>query len=350
MDPVSQAIVGSTAAQTVSSRRKIVAFSLLGAAAGMAPDLDILIRSDADPLLFLKYHRQFTHSLVFIPFGALLVAMVLHWPFRRTLRFRESWLACLLGYATHGLLDACTSYGTQLFWPFSDHRVSWNVVSVIDPIFTLPVLFFVLLAGVRKRRAFTVAAVAWTVGYLLLGLAQQERASVAAERSAREQGHEPARLSVKPAFGNIVLWKVIYEHEGYYHVNAVRTLRDVRWCPGTRIEELDVARQLPELHPSTQQARDIERFRWFSKDYLALRAGDDLIMDIRYSTVPNEVEPLWGVRIDRSAPDTRVEWWARRDTDARQRAQMRALLAGEGCAPLPRSQDARAASGANRLK
>jgi len=334
MDPVSQAVVGSTFAQTVSPREKIVAFTLLGAVAGMAPDLDVLIRSSTDPLLFLKFHRQFTHSLVFIPFGALFVATALHWLFRRTLSFRESWLACLLGYATHGLLDACTSYGTQLFWPLSDHRVSWNVVSVVDPIFTLPVLGLVVCAAFRKRRAFTFAALTWAIGYLLLGLAQQERAATAAERVAREQGHVPAHLSVKPAFANIVLWKVIYEHEGRYHVNAVRALGDVRWCPGVQVEKLDMERQLPELSPASRQARDIERFRWFSQDYLSLRAADKLVVDVRYSAVPNEAEPLWGIRIDPSAPDERVEWWTRRDTDARQRARMRALLAGDGCKPL----------------
>jgi len=331
MDPISQAVVGSTAAQAVSSRQKILAFTLLGAAAGMAPDLDALIRSSTDPLLALKFHRQFTHSLLFIPFGALLVAAVLHWPFRHTLRFGESWLACLVGYATHGLLDGCTSYGTQLFWPFSDYRVSWNVVSVVDPVFTLPLLGFVVLAVWRRRRVFTVVAVVWAVAYLLLGLAQQERARAMAERVASERGHVPVRLSVKPGFGNIVLWKVIYEHEGRYHIDAVRALGDLRWCPGTQVKKLDVSQELPELHPASRQARDIERFRWFSQDYLSRRVADDLIIDVRYSAVPNEAEPLWGIRIDPTAPNTHVEWTTFRETDARQRARLRALLAGDGC-------------------
>jgi len=36
---------------------------MLGFLSGMAPDLDILIRSSTDPLLSLEYHRQFTHFL-----------------------------------------------------------------------------------------------------------------------------------------------------------------------------------------------------------------------------------------------------------------------------------------------
>ena len=42
----------------------------IGFLSGLAPDLDIFIRSESDPLLFLEFHRQFTHSLIFIPFVA----------------------------------------------------------------------------------------------------------------------------------------------------------------------------------------------------------------------------------------------------------------------------------------
>ena len=62
MDPVSQGAFGAIFAQTVSGRRKYIAGARLGCLAGLAPDLDILIRSSSDPLLRLEFHRQFTHS------------------------------------------------------------------------------------------------------------------------------------------------------------------------------------------------------------------------------------------------------------------------------------------------
>ena len=94
----------------------------------MAPDLDVLIRSSHDPLLFLEYHRQFTHSLFFIPVGALICALAFYPVTRRALSFRETWILSALGYATHGLLDACTTYGTLLLWPFSQERFAWHNV------------------------------------------------------------------------------------------------------------------------------------------------------------------------------------------------------------------------------
>ena len=151
MDPLSQAVLGATAAQSGASRKEVRVAAVVGLLGGMAPDLDVLIRSSRDPLLFLEYHRHFTHALAFIPVGSLLVAAACYVLFaRRHLSFGRTWLYAALGFATHGLLDACTTYGTQLLWPFSDARIAWNVISIIDPLFTVPILLLVVFAAARR--------------------------------------------------------------------------------------------------------------------------------------------------------------------------------------------------------
>ncbi len=161
MDPLSQASLGASLSQSFANdKSKQLSALVIGMLAGMAPDLDVLIRSAENPILFLEFHRQFTHSLIFIPFGALICALVFYsvmrsnwfhkkWPSAK-LSFPQVYLFSFLAYATHGLLDACTSYGTQLFWPFSTERFAWNTVSIIDPLFTFPVLILVLLSAYRK--------------------------------------------------------------------------------------------------------------------------------------------------------------------------------------------------------
>src|SRR5690606_16352280 len=134
MDPFSQAVLGASWAQSGARRVALRDAGLLGAVAGMAPDLDTLIQSRTDPLLFLEYHRHFTHALAFVPLGALVCAALLHPLVRARLKFRTTYLFCLLGFASHGLLDACTTYGTRLLWPFSDARIAWSIVAVIDPL------------------------------------------------------------------------------------------------------------------------------------------------------------------------------------------------------------------------
>ena len=121
MDPLSQAALGAAAAQSGGAGRVTHHALWIGALSGMAPDLDVFIRSDVDPLLALEYHRQFTHSLLFIPIGSLICAIVFYPLVRAQLHFKQVWLFSALGYGTHGLLDACTTYGTQLFGPSPTH-------------------------------------------------------------------------------------------------------------------------------------------------------------------------------------------------------------------------------------
>ncbi len=184
MDPVSQGALGATLAQsfakTSDKHERVKAATIMGCLGGLAPDLDILIFSPTDPLLFLEFHRQFTHSLAFLPFGALIVTFVMYRIVNRFtkagLAFSTAWLFCFLGYLTHGLLDACTTYGTQLFWPFSNERVAWNNVSIIDPLFTLPVLGLVITGVFRRNPLFGRIAMIWGITYLLLGVVQRDRA------------------------------------------------------------------------------------------------------------------------------------------------------------------------------
>ena len=78
MDPVTQGTLGAILPQALANKRTAVWATLCGLMGGLAPDLDVLIRSEHDPLLFLEYHRQFTHSLIFIPVGGSLVGLLLY--------------------------------------------------------------------------------------------------------------------------------------------------------------------------------------------------------------------------------------------------------------------------------
>ena len=92
------------------------------------------------------------------------------------MEFLEIWLLCALGYTTHGILDAATSYGTFLLWPFSDERFAFNVISVIDPLFTVPVASLVMVGVLRKDGRWARGALGWAVLYLALGAWQHHAA------------------------------------------------------------------------------------------------------------------------------------------------------------------------------
>ena len=300
MDPFSQGALGAIASQNFASKKHLAVACLLGFLSGMAADMDIFISSDSDPLLFLEYHRQFTHSLIFIPVGGLICASVFYIFVQRRwhLSFKQVYLYCVSGYATHALLDSCTSYGTQLFWPFTNYRVSWSNISIVDPVFTLPLLVLIILAAVKKRPRYARWAAIWVCVCLGFGFVQKERAESAGMETALSRGHTPVRLEAKPGFANMLLWKVIYETDDQYHVVGVRTGIEKKIYPGESIGKLDVKNDFPWLDPDSQQAKDIERFRWFSDGFIAAHPDKpNRIMDVRYSMLPDEIEALWMVEL-----------------------------------------------------
>lgn len=307
MDPLTQGALGAALPQATRSKTHVGIAGGLGFLAALTADLDVFIRSSADPLLFLEYHRQFTHSLIFIPLGGLLCALALHWLLGRRwkLSFAQTFVFCTLGFATHALLDACTSYGTMLFWPFSNERFARSIISIVDPLFTLPVLLLVILAGYLRNPWLARIALVWVGLYLALGTLQHHAARAMAGEIAASRGHTPVRIEAKPSFGNIVVWKTIYEADGRFYVDAVRAGIGPRVFPGASVPKLDIGRDLPWLDPDTQQARDIERFRWFSDGFLAPDpAHPNRIIDARYSLVPNEVNALWSIELNREASPT----------------------------------------------
>lgn len=317
MDPLTQGALGAALPQSTATRRQAGSAALLGFLAGMAPDLDVLIRSSSDPLLFLEYHRHFTHALIFIPFGGAICALVLHLLLgrRRGLSLGQSWLFCTLGYGTHALLDACTTYGTMLLWPFSDQRFAWNTISVIDPLFTLPLLLSVLVAAFWRKPVLARYGLAWALLYMGLGLVQRDAAEAMGYELAAQRGHQPLRLEAKPSFANILVWKTVYETQDRYYVDAVRATIRPRVYPGSSVEKLVLERDMPWLDPGSQQARDVERFRWFSNGYIARDpVYSNRVIDIRYSLLPNQIDPLWSIELKPgAAPRDHVQYRTHRE-------------------------------------
>jgi inner membrane protein len=230
------------------------------------------------------------------------------------------------------LLDACTSYGTQLFWPFSNERVTWNNISIVDPLFTIPILILVGTAIKTRKRLFSFFAIGWAAFYLSLGFVQYERALSTAIELAHSRGHNLERLTLKPSFGNLILWKSIYQHEEKFYVDAIRTAQSSTVCLGESIKIFNYQQHLPGLDKESQQAEDVERFRWFSQDYLGFDDEKNLVTDVRYSMIPNQIEPMWGLVIDDQQDiNEHAIWWTSRSLDQSQLDLFKEMLSGKKC-------------------
>ncbi len=309
MDIVTQGLLGATVAQAGAKPQEVRLASLVGFCAPLLADADTLMRSAEDSLLFLENHRHFTHALSFIPAGALIASLLL-WPFiRKRLGFKRIYLYALLGYATAGFLDACTSYGTHLFWPFNDDRIAWSIISIFDPLFSVALIAAIVFGAVKKQPRATKVGVVFAAAYLLLGAIQHERAESLARVQAQQRGHNIERLIVKPTIGNLLLWRSVYESDGMYYVDAVRVglPNKGKVFKGNMVQAFDIRRDLPQITDQMLVYRDIQRFKVFSDGYLAWHPErPNVLGDVRYSMLPTSIRPLWGIELNLDAPHEHV--------------------------------------------
>lgn len=285
--------------------------ALAGALAALLPDVDVFIQSRADPLLAIEHHRGFTHSFAFAPVGAAVVALVAWFTFgRRQNAWAWGWCA-LLGYISHCLLDAATSYGTQLLWPFSSSRTGWDVISIIDPIFTVVLGVALLVALRQKQRAPALAGLTFALLYLGAGLLQRQRAEAVQVELAAARGHRRERSEIMPTLGNTVVWRALYLHAGRIYSDRIR----VPWLSAPVVREgmslpvVDAGELTPEERARDAGTRSFARFEWFSDRWVARDPAHlAVIGDVRYSLSTEAFDPVWGIRFTSADAETPVVW------------------------------------------
>ncbi len=330
MDPLTHGLVGAAAGQSFSEKKTARAAAFSGAAAGMLADLDIFIHYPGDPLFNIEVHRQFTHSLIFIPFGALIAAGLLWLVLKKELHFRKVYLFSFAGYATSGLLDSFTSYGTQLLWPFLDTRFAWNLISVIDPVMTVGLIIFLGFAIWKQNKRIAWGAGGWLIFFLLFGWVQHNRAMDAAKSLAASRGHIAETIVVKPTIGNQVLWRSNYIYDNQIYADAIRTglIRGLAIYEGESQPAVSVESEYSHFK-GTILYNDLKRFEKLSDRFLVRHPDKpDIIGDARYSMLPTKMTPLWGVKVDSTDPGGSLSLLYFRDTDKELRDSFWGMLIG----------------------
>ncbi len=150
MDPPSHALAGALLARALPPAQRGPAAPLAVTVAAVLPDADVFFQPFArGPFPLLSVHRGFTHSLFGVAVMAPLLALVL-WRAGRDKNYGRLVLLAALGQLSHIFLDLCTSWGTMVFFP-SRARLAWDVLFIIDFIFSSLLLFPQLLAWVYRE-------------------------------------------------------------------------------------------------------------------------------------------------------------------------------------------------------
>jgi inner membrane protein len=263
--------------------------ALWGGVCGTLPDLDALI-DHGDPVRNMTFHRAESHSLLYLTLLSPAIAAGVARLHGETDRFRRWWLALWLVLFTHPLLDNMTIYGTQLLQPFTDHPFWIGSVFIIDPLYTLPLLFGLLGTAVARgpgRWRWNAAGVALSTLYLGWSMVAQQHVRGLAERAALAQGLAVESMLVTPTAFNTVLWRVLaMDVDGRGYHEAFYSLADRGRLPRFDRFERDAA-----LHATLADEWAVARMSWFSHGFYRMREVDGraLIADLRMGQEPGYV-------------------------------------------------------------
>ena len=275
MDSLTQITLGAAIGE-ITLGKKIGNRALLwGAIAGTIPDLDVLTGPFVSELQELVYHRGLSHSLAFSVLGAYGIAWIVHQLYRLPyhhyiasilwflapigvaffltrfdvginpifgiavfagtayLLYRryfknpiakpdatyQDWVKLFFwGLLTHPILDCFTTYGTQLFLPFSSYRVAFNTISVADPLYTVPFLLLIIAVSFLSRRNRLRRRLAWaglvvSSCYMLLCVFHKNQVHNILINSLESQEIKYQRVMTSPTILNNILWYALAETE-----------------------------------------------------------------------------------------------------------------------------------------
>lgn len=211
MDSLTQIVLGASVGEAVLGKKVGNKAVVYGAIAGTIPDLDVLARNFVDTVTATEWHRGFSHSIFFAFLFAPLFGWLIYKIERKNGATFMDWTRLMFwGLVTHPLLDAFTTWGTQLFWPF-DLRLAFQNIFVIDPLYTLPFLVCLILVMRQKRssprrKIYNETGLFISCSYLLLSLLLKGLAHRKFVDTLDAQGIGFEKINTRPTPFNTLLW------------------------------------------------------------------------------------------------------------------------------------------------
>lgn len=209
---------------------------------------------------YILYHRGLTHSFFFALIFSIVVAWILNiLRYGYRCKFILSWISLLFGMCVHIFMDLITSYGTQIFYPFSTHRYSLDWVFIIDPLFTIALIAFFIWA--KRHAKIGILAAVFLFFYPCLCGALRAVAEQSVERIVlQEIQDKKIQVHVIPEFGTPFFWKVIIEEPEKYRLYRLSIINNHLEHTNQEYNKTD---ELLKRYENTS-SKALETFTWFA--------------------------------------------------------------------------------------
>lgn len=206
--------------------------------------------------------------------------------------FSRWYLLFFITFLTHILLDCCTTYGTQLFLPFSDFRVSFKNIAVADLFYTIPflicaIIFPFLKRGSRSRSIVNYLGIGISSAYMLFTFINKAHMNHVFESALQHRGIEAVRYRTDPTILNNFLWTFVAEGKDKYYVGLYSNFDSD--------PNMHFLNEIPK-NDSIQKAfagyKEYKTIRWFSDGYLTAFPTDSVVVlsDLRYGGMQDTIQ------------------------------------------------------------
>ena len=287
MDSLTHIVLGAATGEAVLGKKAGKRAMFWGAALATAPDLDVLLGiflSDLDKIIF---HRGITHSFFFIALMSPVYGKLISLIDRKSEVGWKSWsLLAFINMMVHALLDSFTSYGTQIFLPFSNNAVAIGSISVIDPLFTIPLIVvcvWLLIKPVSSpnRVRNTLIALGLSLAYLTATYINQQHMIQQFNKTLSEQSFTAEDMDTKPTLINNLLWRSI-ARDGDQYIILYNSLID-----GTPPRVTDRVQGDHHLIEPYLGKQSIQRLIWVSEGFYQVEETETgyLFNDLRFGRV-----------------------------------------------------------------
>ena len=225
MDSITHIVLGAAIGEAMAGRRLGKKAMLLGALAQSLPDIDFVASFWMDTSHDVLAHRGFTHSFLFVALATPLLAYTAWRMSRRTANLSLGGWMFFFGFQlfVHIFLDAFNAYGTGWFEPFSHYRISFHILFVADPFYSiwLGISFIALLVLRRDSRArkfwvrFGLIASSFYLYYCVMN--KYKIGKLVKKELARQQiGY--SQFITSPTPFNNWLWYIVAENKDGYNI------------------------------------------------------------------------------------------------------------------------------------
>ena len=209
MDSFTQIALGIAIAEVYAGKKLKNRTFLYGAILGTLPDLDVVVGMLLNPVDAVLIHRGISHSLFLFLFLSPCLGWIISKIEKGKIAFLQATKMVFWCLFTHVLLDIFTSWGTQVLWPV-EHRFAFKTIFVIDPLYTVPLVIFLILVwkskDLIKRKKYAIRGLLFSSCYLLLSCFLKLFALSQFEKALKKQNISFSKIIVKPTAFNLILW------------------------------------------------------------------------------------------------------------------------------------------------